>query len=60
MPLYTFYCRRPDGAALSFEAREHGSDAEALAAARHVLAAHASCDRVEVYESDRLVGEARG
>lgn len=60
LPLYTFYCWRPDGsAALSFEACEHGSDADALAAARNVLAAHASCDRVEVYEADRLVGEAR-
>lgn len=58
MALYTFYCLRPDGTALSFEAREHPSDDAAIAACARVLADHSSCIRVEVFDGDRLVGEA--
>ena len=57
--LYTFYACKPDGDALTFEALELPGDTEAVARAERVLAEHASCAYVEVWEEGRQVATAR-
>lgn len=57
MALYTFYCWRADGASPTLETRELLSDELAMTVAPVILGDHASCQRIEVYEGDRLVGE---
>jgi hypothetical protein len=54
--LYTFYCWRADGSGGSFETRELDDDARAMALAPRILADHASCVRVEVWQGDHEVG----
>jgi len=59
LAIYTYYpCR--GGAPASLEAAEHPSDAAALEAARRVLAAHGSCDSVEVWQGERFLGRHGG
>lgn len=58
MSLYTFHCRRLDGAPVSFHACDLADDLTALAHAAQLLAEHLSCDLVETYDGERLVGPA--
>ena len=59
MAIYTFYpCR--GAAPASLEAAEHACDAAALEAARAILAAHGSCDSVEVWQGERFLGRHGG
>jgi hypothetical protein len=55
MPLYTFYCRRSDGTAVTFETAELSNDEAATVRLQGVLSGHASCDYVEVFQDERLV-----
>jgi hypothetical protein len=59
LSFYTFHCRRSDGSPVSLEAESFDDDASALAWSFKVIAAHASCDHVEVYQDDRMVGVSR-
>lgn len=53
--IYTFYpCR--DSQPASFEAHEADGDEAAMKAAHALLAAHPSCDSVEVWEGERFLG----
>jgi hypothetical protein len=56
MPLYTFYCRRGDGTAVTFETAELSNDEAATVRLESVLNGHASCEYVEVFQEERLVG----
>jgi hypothetical protein len=55
LSIYTFYCRKPDGAAPSFEAYELDGDQAAAAQAAVLLEQHMSASQVEVYDKDRQV-----
>jgi hypothetical protein len=55
MPLYTFFCRREDGTAVTFETAELSNDEAAIMRLEGVLHGHASCDYVEAFEDERLV-----
>ena len=55
MTLYTFYCNRADGSPLSLESAELCDDARAREWAARVMADHRSCQRVEVFDQERLV-----
>lgn len=55
MPIYTFYCCTPDGAAPSFEAYDLKDDRAAHAQAAIVLEQHASASHIDVYDKDRAV-----
>ena len=55
MSIYTFYCRRPDGAAPSFEAYELEGDQAAAGQAQVLLEQHMSASAIEVYDKDRPV-----
>ena len=59
MAIYTFDCRRADGAPVCLEARDLATDAAAMEWAPRVLATHGTCDYVEVFFEERLVGVAR-
>lgn len=59
MPLYTFFCRRNDGTAVTFEAQELSDDNAAIGRLDGVLNGHASCDYVEVFQDERLVAATR-
>lgn len=56
MPLYTFHCRRFDGAPVSFHACDLADDLAAHGHAARLLAEHLSCDLVETYDGERLLG----
>lgn len=58
MPLYTFHCRRLDGAPVSFHACDLVDDLAARAHAARLLIEHLSCDLVETYDGERLVNPA--
>ena len=58
MPLYTFDCRRADGAPVCLEIHELGSDEHALLWARKLLNEHQSCSTIEVLDGDQFVGAA--
>ncbi len=61
MPIYTFYPRMNDGAALTFDAVELADDQAAIAYCRLVLSEHLSATEVVVWEGDRRVhGVDRG
>jgi len=55
LSIYTFYCRKSDGAAPSFEAYELDGDQAAAAQAAVLLEQHMSACQVEVYDKDRPV-----
>jgi hypothetical protein len=55
VPIYTFYCCTPDGAAPSFEAYDLQDDQAAYAQAGIVLEQHASASHIDVYDKDRAV-----
>jgi hypothetical protein len=55
VPIYTFYCCTPDGAAPSFEAYDLPDDQAARAQAAVVLRQHASASHIDVYDKDRAV-----
>jgi hypothetical protein len=55
LALYTFFLRRADGDATSFEIHELLDDAAAASWAHRVAAAHASAAYVEVFHGDREV-----
>jgi hypothetical protein len=59
MPVYTFYCCRPDESAPSFEARDLQSDEAAAQHARAMLQEHRSCSHVVVCLEDEEVLTAR-
>ncbi|HEY8616017.1 hypothetical protein [Phenylobacterium sp.] len=59
MSIYTFHSRRRDGSPVSMDAQAFDDDDTALAWSAKVVAAHPSCDLVEVYHDDRLVGVTR-
>ena len=52
MPIYTFYCCRPDDSAPSFEARALPSDEAAGLHAQRMLEEHRSCSHVVVCVED--------
>lgn len=56
MPIYAFYPMRADGASLTFELLEFASEPDALKHARAVGRDHESCEHVEVWDGDRMVG----
>ena len=56
MITYLFYPRLIDGSALTFEAIDLSSDAEAMREARHVLSGHPSAVEVAVWDGERKVG----
>lgn len=56
MATYLFYPRRADDSALTFEAIELASDAEAIREARHVLSAHPSAIEVGIWDGERQIG----
>jgi hypothetical protein len=55
LSIYTFYCRRPDGAAASFEVYDLDSDLAAAVQATVLLEQHMSASHIDVYDKDRLV-----
>ena len=55
MALYTFFLRRADGDATSFEVHDLADDAAAAELAAHVGAQHRSAAYVEVFLGDREV-----
>jgi hypothetical protein len=55
MALYTFFLRRRDGDATSFEVHDLTGDEAAADHAAHVGAQHASAAYVEVFAGDRAV-----
>lgn len=55
MALYTFFCRRPDGASTAFETYELDLDGDAAKLAEKLLRAHRSASHIEVRDGDRLV-----
>jgi hypothetical protein len=55
LPVYTFYCCRPDGAAPSFEMFELASDEAAAERAAQLLATHPSASHIAVCDGDREV-----
>ena len=55
MPIYTFYLRRRDGRASTFEAFELGDDQFAPAQALRMLGEHPSSASVDVWSGDRKV-----
>ncbi len=55
MALYTFFLRRGDGDATSFEMHELSADSAAADHAARVAADHASASYVEVFDGDRQV-----
>ena len=55
MTFYTFYCNRADGAPVALETADLADDARAREWAARVLADHASCQRVDVFDQERLV-----
>jgi len=59
MPVYTFYCCRPDDSAPSFEARALASEAAAAEHAQHMLDEHRSCSHVVVCLEDAEIMTAR-
>jgi hypothetical protein len=61
LPIYTFYPRMNDGAALTFDAVELADDQAAIDHCRLVLAEHLSATEVVVWDGDRRVhGTGRG
>jgi hypothetical protein len=55
MPVYTFYCCRPDDSAPSFEARALASEDAAARHAQHMLHDHRSCSHVVVCLEDEEI-----
>jgi hypothetical protein len=55
MPTYTFLLFRHDGGATSLDAVTLDGDGATFVRAGHLLAEHASCDYVEVWDEDRAV-----
>jgi hypothetical protein len=55
LSIYTFYCRRPDAAAASFEAYDLEGDEAAAQQAAVLLEQHMSASHIEVYDHDRPV-----
>lgn len=55
MAIYTFYFRKPDGAAPSFEAYELACDQAAAAQSSVLLEQHMSAAQIDVYDHDRPV-----
>ena len=61
MPIYTFYPRMSDGAALTFDAVELPDDQAAMDHCQLVLSEHMSATEVVVWDGDRRVhGIGRG
>jgi len=58
MPMYTFYCCKPDGSATTFEAHVLKGDEAAHDRASLLVRQHASCAYVAVFEADREVAKA--
>jgi PAS domain S-box-containing protein len=59
MPMYTFYCCKPDGSATTFEAHALKGDEAARERAGLLVRQHASCAYVAIFEADREVAQAR-
>lgn len=59
MAIYTFFPRKSDGSALTFEAIELADDQAAMDHCRWVLSEHLSATEVVVWDGDRRVHGAR-
>ena len=57
MPIFTFYPCAADGSALTFQAMELADEGQAELHAKKVLADHASCATVVVWQDERRVLE---
>ena len=55
MALYTFFLRRHDGDATSFEVHDLADDGQAMERAQDVQAQHRSAAYVEVFAGDREI-----
>jgi PAS domain S-box-containing protein len=58
MPIYTFYCCKPDGSATTFEAHVLKGDDAAHERATLLVRQHPSCAYVAVFDADREVVKA--
>jgi PAS domain S-box-containing protein len=52
LPLFTFYCRRPDGSATTWQAHDLPSAQHARERAEHLLREHTSSSHVTVFDED--------
>jgi hypothetical protein len=55
MPTYTFHMRALDREPISFALGEFANDGETFAEAGRMLAAHTTCDHIEIWDGDRAV-----